>query len=56
MSWWNLPALWKKGTARRPIDTVVKLPDRDLADLGLDRATVDDRPMHAPVDVGNDRV
>ena len=56
MSTWKLPALWKRAIDHPSVDGLTKLPDRDLADLGLDRRAVTDRPLHAPVDVGNDRV
>ena len=56
MSTWKLQALWKRAIDHPSVDGLTKLPDRDLADLGLDRRAVTDRPLHAPVDVGNDRV
>ena len=56
MSMFNLKKLLGRDGSHTSNEALSGMRDRELTDLGLNRTMVAERPMHAPVDVSNDRV
>ena len=56
MSMINLKKLLGRDRFRTSSEALRRLRDEELTDLGLNRTMVAERPMHAPVEVSNDRV